>query len=42
VWLYTKNNNPQTGFTLDSEIPAILYHLAFTLNELGRTLAAKL
>jgi putative PEP-CTERM system TPR-repeat lipoprotein len=48
-WLYTKNNNPQQGlsilrqaFTLNSENPAIRYHLAFTLNELGRTKEAKI
>jgi putative PEP-CTERM system TPR-repeat lipoprotein len=48
-WLYTKNNNPQQGlnilrqaFTLNSESPTIRYHLAFTLNELGRTNAAKI
>ena len=47
-WLYTKNNNPQQGlnilrqaFTLNSENPAIRYHLAFTLNKLGRTQEAK-
>jgi putative PEP-CTERM system TPR-repeat lipoprotein len=48
-WLYTKNNNPQQGlnilrqaFTLNSKSPAIRFHLAFTLNELGRTDAAKI
>ena len=47
-WLYTKNNNPQQGlnilrqaFTLNSDNPTIRYHLAYTLNKLGRTLEAK-
>jgi tetratricopeptide (TPR) repeat protein len=47
--LYTKNNNPQQGlnilrqaFSLNSKSPAIRYHLAFTLHELGRTRAAKI
>ncbi len=47
-WLYTKNNNPQQGlnilrqaFTLNSDSPTIRYHLAYTLNKLGRTQEAK-
>lgn len=47
-WLQTKNNEPQKGlnilrqaFTLNSDSPTIRYHLAFTLNQLGRTEEAK-
>jgi tetratricopeptide (TPR) repeat protein len=47
-WLYTKNNNAQQGlnvlrqaFTLNSESPTIRYHLAYTLNILGRKQEAK-
>jgi putative PEP-CTERM system TPR-repeat lipoprotein len=47
-WLYTKNNNPQKAlnvlrqaYTLNSDSPTIRYHLAYTLNKLGRSQEAK-
>jgi tetratricopeptide (TPR) repeat protein len=47
-WLFTKNNNVQQGlnvlrqaFTLNSDSPSIRYHLAYTLNILGRKQEAK-
>lgn len=47
-WLHTKNNNPQQGlnilrqaFTLNSDNPTIRYHIAYTLNKLGRVQEAK-
>ncbi|MBL4630520.1 MAG: tetratricopeptide repeat protein [Paraglaciecola sp.] len=47
-WLETQNNNLQQGlnilrqaFTLNSNNPTIRYHLAYTLNKLGRAVEAK-
>jgi putative PEP-CTERM system TPR-repeat lipoprotein len=47
-WLNTKKNNLQQGlnilrqaFTLNSDSPTIRYHLAYTLNKLGRIQEAK-
>ncbi|MEP0354513.1 tetratricopeptide repeat protein [Paraglaciecola sp.] len=47
-WLHTINSEPEQGlnilrqaFTLNSDSPTIRYHLAYTLNKLGRTQEAK-
>jgi putative PEP-CTERM system TPR-repeat lipoprotein len=47
-WLLTKNNEPEQGlnilrqaYTLNSDSPTIRYHLAYTLNKLGRDDEAK-
>jgi putative PEP-CTERM system TPR-repeat lipoprotein len=47
-WLFTKNNNLEQGlnilrqaFTLNSDNPTIRFHIAFTLNKLGRAHEAR-